>query len=57
MSESVLVVLGGLPATGKSTVVAELIRESQFPYVRIDSIEQSLRESCEIGPDGVRGSG
>ena len=51
MFESVLVVLGGLPATGKSTVAQELIRESRFAYVRIDSVEQALRESGEMGLD------
>lgn len=57
MFESVLVVLGGLPATGKSTVAQELIRESRFAYVRIDSVEQALRESGEMGLDGVQGAG
>ena len=57
MSESVLVVLCGLPATGKSTVARELLREIQFSYVRIDSIEQALRESGEMGSDGVQGAG
>lgn len=45
MSHRTLVVLGGLPATGKSTVAAELQQRARFAYVRIDTIEQALRES------------
>lgn len=53
-----LVMLCGLPATGKSTVAAELLRATdRFAYVRIDSIEQALRDSGEMGPCGVQGAG
>lgn len=53
MPRPVLVLLGGLPATGKSTVASELNHTGAFSYVRIDSIEQALRASGETGPDGV----
>lgn len=57
MPSPTLIVLGGLPATGKSTVSAELNRAGAFSYVRIDSIEQALRDSDEMGASGVQGAG
>ncbi len=51
MPAPLLIVLGGLPATGKSTVAAELVRErGAYAYLRVDTIEQALRNSGEIGP-------
>ncbi|MBB5857346.1 AAA family ATPase [Amycolatopsis umgeniensis] len=51
-----LVVLGGLPATGKSTVAAELACRTGFTYLRIDSIEQAVIRSTALrqplGPVG-----
>jgi len=38
----VLVVLGGLPATGKSTVAAALVRRTGLTYLRVDRIEQAI---------------
>ena len=38
----VLVVIGGLPATGKSTVATALAIETGTPYVRVDRIEQAI---------------
>lgn len=58
MNPPCLVLLGGLPATGKSTVAAELLAlAGGLGYVRIDSIEHALRESGEMGPSGVRTAG
>jgi predicted kinase len=52
----VLVVLGGLPATGKSTVAAALVRQTGFTFVRVDRIEQAIIASTELeqplGPVG-----
>jgi len=52
----VLVVLGGLPATGKSTVAAALVRQTGFAFVRVDRIEQAIIASTELeqplGPVG-----
>jgi predicted kinase len=39
----VLIVFGGLPGTGKTTIARELSRQLGASYVRIDAIEQSLR--------------
>ncbi|WP_062306705.1 AAA family ATPase [Demequina subtropica] len=52
-----LVILGGLPAVGKSTVASVLNETGMFAYIRIDSIEQALRDSGEMGPDGVQAAG
>jgi len=37
-----LIVFGGLPGTGKTTVSRELTKRLQATYIRIDSIEQAL---------------
>lgn len=38
-----LIVFGGLPGTGKTTISRELARRLAATYVRIDAIEQTLR--------------
>jgi len=40
-----LIVLSGLPGVGKSSIARELAREIGATYLRIDSIEQALRDS------------
>src|SRR5919199_3650566 len=44
MSEAppVLVVVGGLPATGKSTIGERVARLVRAPYLRVDRIEQAI---------------
>ena len=53
---AVLVVLGGLPGTGKSAVAKAYVRATGASYLRIDTIEQTLvsRTSAEqpVGPIG-----
>ena len=39
-----LIVLGGLPGTGKTTIARELARQLGAVHLRIDSIEQALRD-------------
>jgi predicted kinase len=39
-----LIVFGGLPATGKTTIARELTRRLDATYLRIDTIEQRLRD-------------
>ena len=43
------IVVGGLPATGKSTVASTLARQAGFAFVRVDRIEQAI-----IGSAGLR---
>ncbi len=55
----VLVVLGGLPGVGKSTVARALLAQWQAVYLRIDTIEQALRDSGmliagDVGTAGYR---
>jgi predicted kinase len=40
-----LIVFAGLPGTGKTTIAEELARQLQAVYLRIDAIEQTLRDS------------
>jgi predicted kinase len=40
-----LIVLGGLPGVGKTTIARELARLIGAVHIRIDSIEQAVRES------------
>jgi len=47
----VLIVLGGLPATGKTTIARALSRRVRGIHLRIDTIEQALRMSGRLGDD------
>lgn len=38
----VLIAIGGLPATGKTTIARTLARQSRAVYVRIDTIETAI---------------
>ncbi|MFQ6346658.1 AAA family ATPase [Pseudomonas sp. R11F] len=51
-----LIVFSGLPGTGKTTIARELARRLGAVYLRIDVIEQALREAAvlagEVGASG-----
>ena len=51
-----LIVFGGLPGTGKTTLARMIARERSATYLRIDTIEQALRapemRAVEVGPGG-----
>jgi predicted kinase len=52
----VLVVVGGLPGAGKSTVAEHLARRLRTPYLRVDRIEQAIVSWSELThPVGVAG--
>ncbi|HEY3617996.1 MAG TPA: AAA family ATPase [Candidatus Sulfotelmatobacter sp.] len=44
----VLIVFGGLSAAGKTTIARELARQIGAMHLRIDSIEQALRDSGAV---------
>ena len=49
-----LLILGGLPAVGKTAIATGLARAIEAVHLRIDSIEQALRNSSVSisGPEG-----
>lgn len=52
-----LIILGGLPGTGKSTLAKQICQQLPAVYLRIDTIEQSLKRSekfsdSSVGPEG-----
>jgi predicted kinase len=53
---AMLIVFGGLPGTGKTTLARALSKERQAVYLRVDTIEQALRSSGmlagDVGPAG-----
>jgi predicted kinase len=51
-----LIVLAGLPGTGKSTIARGVAQKLGAVWLRIDSMEQALRESgATLGPIGDAG--
>lgn len=48
-----LVVFGGLPGTGKTTIARIVAARLRAAYIRIDAIEQAIRSAGgEVGPAG-----
>jgi predicted kinase len=48
----VLYIFSGLPGSGKSTLAQALAKRKGAVYVRIDTVEQALRDFCAIGVEG-----
>ena len=53
----ILLVLGGLPGVGKSTVASALLAQWQAVYLRMDTIEQALRDSGALVAGDVGSAG
>lgn len=53
-----LIVFSGLPGTGKTTIARKLVALTHAVYLRIDTIEQALRDSGalahDVGSSGYR---
>lgn len=52
-----LIVFGGLPGTGKTTISKEVAKRLKAVYLRIDTIEQTLKNkdgfsNVAVGPEG-----
>ncbi|MFJ4376466.1 AAA family ATPase [Pseudomonas japonica] len=56
-----LIVFSGLPGTGKTTLANALAKASSALYLRIDSIEQAIRDAAvlveDVGTSGYRVAG
>ncbi len=53
---TVLYVFSGLPGVGKSAIAKKLVQKVNAAYLRIDTIEQGIRELCsfEVMGEGYR---
>jgi predicted kinase len=56
-TKSTLIVFGGLPGTGKTTLARAVAEEHAATYLRIDTIEQALRSSGVLVGDDVGPAG
>ncbi len=52
MSKPALYIFSGLPGSGKSTLAQELSKITGFVYLRVDTVEQGLRDLCNVKVEG-----
>ena len=52
----ILFLFSGLPGTGKTTISKEISKHYRATYIRIDTVEQGLRDlcSCNVQGEGYR---
>ena len=55
MKKPKLYIFSGLPASGKSTIAKKLVNHINATYIRIDTIEQGLRDVCNL--EDLKGDG
>jgi predicted kinase len=51
IENAMLIVFGGLPGTGKTTIARQVADRLGATYLRIDAIEQALRSTLGMGDD------
>ena len=54
MNKPTLYIFSGLPGSGKSTLAKGLSKAVGFMYLRIDTVEQALRDLCKFKGEGYR---
>lgn len=48
-----LIIFGGLPGVGKTTIAKSLVKSLNAAYLRVDTVEQVLKREAKIdGPEG-----
>ncbi|MGQ3892886.1 AAA family ATPase [Legionella sp. CNM-4043-24] len=57
MSDAWLIIFGGLPGTGKTTISREVARQLKAVWLRVDTVEQALKNAGSspaglVGPEG-----
>ncbi|MEK7487046.1 MAG: AAA family ATPase [Planctomycetota bacterium] len=50
--KSILFIFSGLPGVGKTTLAQQLASHKNAVYLRIDTIEQALRDLCSVDVQG-----
>jgi predicted kinase len=52
IAEPVLYIFSGLPGTGKSTLAKNIANILKAVYIRVDTIEQGIRDLCKLNVEG-----